>query len=92
MTTIIAVVLLLIGFIFIVVRAVVRVHHAKVTTGKEGLIMEGGIVLYDFDKEGKGKIMIHGEIWDAQSKESLLKDDEIIVIDIQGMMLMVKKK
>ena len=92
MTTILATVILLLAFMFIVVRAVIRVHQSKVTTGREGLIDEEGVALLDSGEQGKGKIMVHGEIWDAQSGEAFRKGDGIVVTDMQGMTLVVRKK
>ncbi len=91
-TTIIATVTSLIIFMFVVVRAVLRVHKSKVTTGREGIIGEEGEALLDFNNEGKGKVMVHGEIWDAQCAEGLKKGDVIVVVEVGGMTLSVRKK
>ena len=50
---------------------------------------ETGVAFKDFS--GKGKVMIHGEIWNALSDEELKKDDPIVVIEAQGMVVTVKK-
>ena len=92
MATIIATVLVLMAFFFIVVRAVLRVHSGKITTGREGIIEAPGVALVNFDMQGKGKVEVHGEIWDARSDEALLKGDEIVVTSMMGMVLNVKKK
>lgn len=92
MTTIIAMALILLGFIFIVVRAVVRVHKGQVTTGVEGIVGEEGIVLVPFDGRGRGKVSVHGEIWDALCEEPAARDDAIVVTGVSGMILTVKKK
>lgn len=84
--------LLLLGFFFLVVRAVLRVHQGRVTTGIEGMIDETGAAMADFDGQGTGKIKVHGEIWDARCGEPVRKDDEVTVVDVQGMVLVVKKK
>ena len=89
MTTIIATVVVLLAFIFIVVRAVLNVHKKRVTTGIEGLVGEVGLVIRDFT--GKGKIKIHGEIWNAISEESISSDDEVVVTGVKRMNLIVKK-
>jgi membrane-bound serine protease (ClpP class) len=91
-STILATMLALMAFFFLVVRALIRAHHSKVTTGREGLIGEEGAVLIDFNERMMGKIKVHGEIWDAQGDAPLRKGDEIVVTDMRGMTLMVKKK
>ncbi|OHD65812.1 MAG: hypothetical protein A2176_02005 [Spirochaetes bacterium RBG_13_51_14] len=90
-TTIIAMVVVVMAFIFIVVRAVIRVHKTQVTTGREGLVGEAGVALYDFEAQGRGKILVHGEIWDARGDGTIRKDDEVVVVDIAGMVLTVRK-
>ncbi|MBN2160409.1 MAG: nodulation protein NfeD [Spirochaetes bacterium] len=92
MTTIITMAVLLLAFIFIVVRAVIRVHRTQVTTGREGIVGETGIAIEDFDGQGRGKIRVHGEIWDASGGDELRKGDEAVVLEMDGMVLKVRKK
>ncbi len=90
MSSIIAAVLFVLAFVFLVVRLVFNVHRSKVSTGQQGMLYSEGQVLQDFT--GKGKIMVHGEIWNALSELPLKKGDEIIVTEVKGMDLAVKKK
>ncbi len=89
-STIIVVLLFLMGFIFLVVKAVMNVHKTKITTGKEGLIGETGVASKDFE-EGKGKVKVHGELWTAVSEETISKDDNVIITGTKGMTLFVSK-
>jgi membrane-bound serine protease (ClpP class) len=91
-TTIMAAVTALLVFMFVVVRAVLLVHKGQVTTGREGIIGEEGEVLLDFNEEGKGKVMVHGEIWDAKSADRLKRGDGAVVVEVIGMILSVRKK
>jgi membrane-bound serine protease (ClpP class) len=50
--------------IFLVSR-VVQAHRRQVMTGKAGLVGEIGTTLDDLDP--KGKVLVHGEYWDARS-------------------------
>lgn len=88
--SIIAVVIALLGFFFIVVRAVIRVHKGKVTTGMQGIIGETGVAIRDI--AGTGKVFVHGEIWNAASGEEILKDEKIVVTGINGMVLRVARQ
>lgn len=92
MSTIIAMALVLLAFFFIVVRAVLRVHRSQVTTGREGLVGMMGTALSDFDEQGKGTVRVYGEIWDAVSGDALAKDDTVEVVELEGMVLKVKKR
>ena len=85
-------VLLLLGFFFLVVRAVIAAHRGRVTTGIDGMKGESGTVLADFDASGAGKIKVHAEIWDARCGETVRTGDEVSVVDVDGMALIVKKK
>lgn len=62
----------------------------KTATGKEGIVGETGIVLDDFS-EGRGKVHVHGEIWNAVSEtKELKKNDEVKVVAIKGLKLIVE--
>jgi len=89
-TSILAMIAVVLAFVFIVVRAVINVHKTKVTTGIEGMIGETGKALTDFSKEGK--ISIHGEIWNAESDSDIRQGDSVVVEDVNGMLLKVKAK
>lgn len=89
LTSIITVLVVLLLFIFVVVRAVVKVHTQKAVTGVEGMIGEKGIAARDFS--GKGTVEVHGELWTAMSDEEIHKGEEIEVTKVEGMVLYVKK-
>jgi len=90
LSSIIAMIAVVLAFVFIVVRAVINVHKTQVTTGKEGMVGETGYALDDFSKNGK--ISVHGEIWDAESDTDITKGDSVVVADVRGMVLKVKLK
>ncbi|HPV43293.1 MAG TPA: nodulation protein NfeD [Spirochaetota bacterium] len=92
MTTILAMVVVLLAFMFIVVRAVINVHRTQVTTGREGIIGETGLAMEDFDAEGRGMVKVHGEIWKAVSGDAVKNGEGIVVTDLDGMTLKVEKK
>jgi len=90
MSSIIATLVFVLAFVFIVIRAAVKVHRTKVTTGSEGLIGETGSPVRAF--MGRGRIKIHGEIWNARSDEELHENDNVVVTGVDGMDLKVKRK
>jgi membrane-bound serine protease (ClpP class) len=68
----------------------IRAHKKKVTTGKEGLLLETGIAQTDLDLEGM--IMIHGELWSAESIEGKInKGEKLQVVAVEGMKLRVTR-
>ncbi len=68
---------------------VIRTHMRRVKTGAEGLIGEQGKVIKSL--KPKGKVFIHGEVWNAISKEPINKGGTIEVIRVEGMRLIVKR-
>jgi membrane-bound serine protease (ClpP class) len=87
-TSIIAMIAVVLAFVFVVVRAVINVHKTKVTTGIEGMIGEIGTAMNDFQKNGK--VFIHSEIWNAVSDSEIKEGETVVVEEIQGMTLKVK--
>jgi len=89
-TSIFAMIGVVLAFVFIVIRAVINVHKTKVTTGMEGMIGETGTAMNSFILNGK--VYIHSEIWNAVSDSEIQKGDTVVVEDMQGMVLKVKIK
>ncbi|HOP61938.1 MAG TPA: nodulation protein NfeD [Spirochaetota bacterium] len=90
MSSIIAMIIVVLAFVFLVVRSIINVHRTQATTGREGMIGEEGIALSDFTDIGK--ISVHGEIWNAEFPGDVKKGDKLIVEQINGMTLVVIKK
>jgi membrane-bound serine protease (ClpP class) len=89
--SIIATMVLTTVFFFLVAgRLGLKAQKRKKMTGCEELIGEEGIALTDFEK-GKGKVFIKGEIWNAVSEDDIKKDDTVIVEQMKGLTLYVKK-
>jgi membrane-bound serine protease (ClpP class) len=77
-------------FIFGVLGYAVKAQMAKVQTGMEGLIGETGIAKTDII--GKGKVSVHGELWEAKSDEPVKTGEEVIIIGVERLVVEVKKK
>jgi membrane-bound serine protease (ClpP class) len=88
---IIPVVILFGGFMLFVTMSAVKALRRRPTTGSEGLIGQQGKALGNFTD--KGKVFVHGEVWDASSETGIIeKDSEVIVLGVQeGLVLNVKK-
>ena len=77
-------------FIFLISLAV-KAYRRKVTTGQEGLIGETGQAQTDLTP--RGKVFIHGEIWNAESDEEILKGSKIKVTKVlKHLTLKVRKE
>ena len=66
-----------------------RAHKKKIATGAEGIVGEIGIAKTKLNP--KGKVSVHGEIWNASADEEIPKGAEIGVTAVKGMTLFVKK-
>jgi membrane-bound serine protease (ClpP class) len=89
--SVIATMVLTTVFFFLVVgRLGLKAQKKKKMTGYEELIEEEGTALTDFEK-GKGKVFIKGEIWNAVSEDNIKKDDAVVVEQVKGLTLYVKK-
>ena len=80
--------LLLAGACAIAMRLALRAQREPVTTGVEGLDGEVGVVTRDLGAEGK--VLIHGEIWDAVADGSPIpRGRRVRVVRVEGMLLRV---
>ncbi|ROL57154.1 nodulation protein NfeD [Bacteroidetes/Chlorobi group bacterium ChocPot_Mid] len=92
MSLIITVVILTALFFIFIAALGIKAQSKKDASGKEGLISEIGVALTDFDAKFKGKVRVHGEIWNATSDDNIKEGDEIIVSAVKNMVLSVKRK
>jgi len=67
---------------------VLRAHRAQVRTGVEGMVHERGRAQTDLAP--RGKVFVHGEIWDAESEAPALRGDLVEVLAVDGMWLRVR--
>ncbi len=82
---------LAIGLFFsFVAYYLVKSQRSAISLGFEGLMGEVGVAVTTI--EGRGKIFIHGEYWDAESDESIKEGERVKVVEkIGGFKLRVKK-
>lgn len=77
-------------FSLFICAKIIQGHLKKSKSGKEGLIGEKGTAYTNISK--RGKVFIHGEIWNAIASEEVKKGEEIEVIDVKNLTLTVKRK
>lgn len=87
-TVMLPMIALAIGFTFLVVKFGITALRSPATTGSEGMV--GQIGLTKTNLTPRGKIFIHGEIWDAISSEPIEAGQQIEVTRIDGLTLHVK--
>ena len=76
--------------IVFLVTLVVRAQARRAMTGREGLAGEAGRALEDFD--GTGKVLVHGEVWEAETDVPLRRGEAVRVVQVgEGLKLRVTK-
>jgi membrane-bound serine protease (ClpP class) len=65
-----------------------RMRRAPVRTGMEGLVHEIGTARSPIDP--RGKVFVHGEIWDAVSDEPVASGDPVEVVAVRNLTLAVR--
>lgn len=78
--------LLVIGTLALAMRA----RRRPVVSGGEQMIGAIGSVLHQFGADGRGKVRVHSEIWDAESRVPLHKGVSVRVVQRDGLKLIVE--
>jgi membrane-bound serine protease (ClpP class) len=67
---------------------VLRARRGRVTTGSQGMIGEIGIARTPLSPEGK--VFVHGELWNAMSKNAIAEGARVRVVSVNGLHLVVE--
>ncbi|HEX5483504.1 MAG TPA: NfeD family protein, partial [Terriglobia bacterium] len=73
---------------FLLFRAALVASRKKAVTGAEGMVGAFGIARTDLAPDGK--ILVHGELWDARSSESVPAGGPVKVRAVEGLKLIVE--
>jgi membrane-bound serine protease (ClpP class) len=76
-------------FFLFVVGMAVRTFGARPVTGAEGLVGRYGVARSDLAPTGT--VFVHGELWEAQSSETVRRGDEVVVTAVEGLRLRVTR-
>lgn len=88
MAMIISIIVFVMVVALLIGRLILKDFKKKPQTGMDQLIgLEGKVIEW---AEGKGKIHVHGEIWNMVSESELAKDDIVVVTAYSDMILNVK--
>ncbi len=69
---------------------VARTHLRRSITGSAGLIGERGVAHTDISPEG-GQVFVHGEYWQAMSREPIAKGESVEVEEVIGLKIRVRR-
>jgi membrane-bound serine protease (ClpP class) len=79
------------GFTLLVSYLVVRTQRGKPSLGREGLIGEIGEVRQRIAAPPGGKILVHGEYWNATADEPIEVGEQAEVMQMSGLRLKVRR-
>ncbi len=70
------------------VRLVYLSHQRKSVTGEEGMIGELGVAKSDIHNDGK--VLVHGEYWNAYSEKPIPAGSRVRVVEVHGLRIKVE--
>lgn len=73
---------------FLLFRAALMASRKKAVTGAEGMVGSAGIARTDLAPEGK--ILVHGELWDARAVKNVPAGNTVKVRAVEGLKLIVE--
>jgi membrane-bound serine protease (ClpP class) len=76
------------GFFIAVATLVVRAQVMQPRTGEGGMVGMIGTAKTVIDLEGK--VLVHGELWQAKARSPIAQGDKVRVVDIEGLVLEVE--
>lgn len=85
---IVAIALVAVVTVTLLMTTVIRARGSQVSTGQEGLVHEKGVARTVIDP--RGKVSVHGEIWNAVADSSVAAGQEIEVEAVEGMTLRIR--
>ena len=66
-----------------------RSSQLRTSTGLEGLVGEAGVVKETLNPQGR--VLVHGEIWNAESDVTILEGEKVVVESVAGLTTKVRK-
>jgi membrane-bound serine protease (ClpP class) len=88
---ILPVTLSLAGVLLFLVRLGVQAQRAPAVTGESGMLHAPGQALTAIIPGGTGRVATHGEIWTATSADSIHAGDAVVVTEVKGLLLTVRR-
>jgi membrane-bound serine protease (ClpP class) len=70
-----------------------QLRISPATTGLEGMVGQVGRVVGGFgESPGLGKVVVHGEYWDADGPPGLSSGEQVKVVAVDGLRLRVERR
>lgn len=92
MSIIITSVILTVIFFAFIITLGMKAQKRKKATGTEAIIGEIGKAQSDISPAQSGMVKVHGELWRAESDQDIKNGEEIIVENVSGLKIKVRRK
>jgi len=79
------------AIVLFLVRLAVQSQRRRATTGDAGMIGEQGRALSILGPGQAGRVLVHGEIWNATAEEFIADGDDVTVAAVWGLKLTVRR-
>ena len=83
---------LTLGIVALLTWKTLELRMRPARTGLEGMVGEEARVVEDFGAPGRGKILVHGEYWDADGPSGLAAGESVRVARVEGLRLRVERR
>jgi membrane-bound serine protease (ClpP class) len=92
LSVIVPALLLTLGIVGFLAWKTLELRMRPPRTGLEGLVGETARVVEEFTGPGGGRVLVHGEYWDADGPIGLARGEVVRVAGIEGMRLRVERR
>ncbi len=73
--------------VLFVLSMIIKARNKPLVSGEDELVNHYAVALEDF--KGAGRVMIRGEVWQADSEQKIVKDQKVLVKSIKGLRLKI---
>jgi len=84
-------VLFMTGLVAFTMRMALTMRKKRSISGAEGIIGAEGRAIEALGPNSRGRVFVEGEYWDATTQGEIKKDEAVVVTEIKGLLLTVKK-
>jgi membrane-bound serine protease (ClpP class) len=83
--------LTLAGILLVLVRLGLQAQRQPSVTGESGMLLASAQALTSIEPGGVGRVATHGEIWSATASEPVQAGDRVVVTEVKGLLLTVRR-
>lgn len=84
--------ILTLGIVGLLTWKTLELRMRPARTGLEGMVGEEARVVEDFGGPGRGKVLVHGEYWDAEGPSGLAAGETVRVAQVDGVRVRVERR